>query len=330
MSSLSIFNDFQVISMDGANLHEPLLLKYGSGLNSKFFNFNNSSKFKFYNSINLKPKLSSDLYNLDENLWNSVILSKLSDFCFENYKLIIFRDKVIEIVDKSFDNLIFENFILSLKEYEDSEILTSYFNSFGILNLLFRKDKAIVVASLNFDNGWYSVHSGIIFNDTYILFPKANIETSSFNEFMILFKINDEIETACAMSCQDIESLGFDLDENLSLREVFDILKDMRCSISLDEEKFASSIAGMSTKNSEIIVSFMNSFGSTFKSLKKLSYLRKIFRTGKLSSGMILNIITEEIGSESLNISGYTLANVSKICSTEEFDKKVIEEETRK
>lgn len=336
MSFLGVFNEFQTISCEDMNIYEPFLLRGDKGINTKYYNMNNSSKQYLYNSIGIKSKLSNDLYNLDVPIWKSIIDSKYceSDFDFSNYKAIILRGEIIEFINEENSEDLFEDlfntFILSLKKYEDSGVLVSYFNEFKTMNLIFKKDKAIVIASLDFNNGWYSVHSGLYHDMTYILFPNAEIETNSFNEFIKLFKIDELMNIALAMSVQDVESLGFNFNTSLSLREVFDIIKNIRCLITLDEDNYVASISGMSTENSNIIVEFLNSFGSTFKSLKKLSFLRKVFRTGKLSSGLILKIISEEIGSEALNINGYTLANISKICSTEEFDKKIIEEETRR
>jgi len=333
MSHLSIFNEFNTISTKDMSISEPYLIKTGTGVNSTYFKMNGSTKYNVYSMIGLKPKLSGDLYNLDSAIWSSIIDSKINDseFDFADYKAIIFRGSIVDIVEKSsYDESIFDKFVLSLKKFSDSKILTCFFNSFDTMNLVFKKDKALVIASMNFNTGWYSVHSGICLDTTYILFPNAEIETSSFIEFMIMFNIDEFIDSATAMSIQDIETLGFDLDVNLSLREVLDILKDTRCSISLDEENYVASISGMSTDNSKIIVDFLNSFGSTYKSLKKLSFLRKVFKTGKISPRIIMKILSEEIGSEALNIHGYTLAKVSRICSTEEFDKKIIEEEIRK
>lgn len=335
MSALSIFNEIQTTSCKDMIIHEPFLIREGSGVSTKYYGINNPAKKYLYNSIGIKSKLSNDLHNLDESIWRSIIDTKYneSEFSFDDQGAVILRGDIIEFLSSdSYDNFltIFNKFILSLKSYEDSGILTSYFNEFKVVNLVFRKEEAVVIASLDFNNGWYSVHSGIFDEETFILFPNPEIETSSFNEFIILFNIEDTITSMKLLSDFHADKLGLDLEENLSLREIFDILKSLRCQISLDEEKFVSSIPGMSTDNSNIIVSFLNSFGSTFKSLKRLSYLRKTFRTGKISSGEMLRILSQEIGSESLNINGYLLANVSKMCSTEEFDRKVIKEEINK
>lgn len=332
MSSLSILNEVEVASMGGMSIHEPALLKSGTGVESKYYDLNWYSKSVIYKELGIKSKLSADLFNLDEGIWSSVIQSKYneSELDFNDKKAIILRGSIIEVIsNEAFDTSLLETFLAKVR----NNVTESFINSFETLILIFKKDKALMIASLNLKGSWYSLHSGVINDDTYILFPKADIESSSFVEFMYQFNnsYEDFMNNTVNISNQDIKYLGFDLDENLSLREMYDIVfKNMRCAITLDEEGFIASISGMSTENSNILVNFFNSFGLTFKSLKKLSYLRKTFRTSKISSGIMLKIITQEIGSEALNVSGYTIANVCNICSTEEFDKKVIDEELRK
>lgn len=327
MSGIEILTEIDIHSMNEMALIEPSLLREGNGAVSKYYGLNRFSKSFIYSTIDIKSKLSSDLFNLDEAIWKTVIDSKISDSeeDFTDNYAVVFRGNIVDIVsDESDVNDIINNFIELSKESSKS-----YFNSFGILNIVFEYSKSVIIASINFNSGWCSLHSGVINNGTYVIFSVPEIEANGIVLFMksVLDSFEEISNNLDEISNNDIKSLGFNFDEFLSLREVFDIMKAICCSVSLDEDKYAADIAGMSTNNSKIIVDFINSFGSTYKSLKKLSYLRKIFRTGSITSGMMMKILTDELQSEALNIDGYTFARISNICSTEEFDKKVVEEE---
>lgn len=327
MNNFNVLQSISIKDMSDLNLCEPFLFNDSKSL-SKYYKLTNFSKREFYYSLDLKPRFVKELYSIDQGVFNTLIKSRINDLHFskDEKKCVILNGDIVEIYDKSsnFDESCIYKFINLIED----KIIKSSFNRFGILNIVIKFNSEIKFMSMDLCNGYYSLHSGVMNNDCLVLFPREEFSSSSFSEFIIsmIYTLEEEDSSEDALINMQYCDI-INLNANLSLREVYDVIKSLKCTINKDEEGFISSISGLSTKNSLTVSNFINSFGMPYKTVKKVSFLRKALKSGNLTSKELLKILFEEIESESLNLSAHTFARICDICATNEFDREAIKQE---
>lgn len=341
MSGTSIFNELKLISFEGMKLVEPALIQQGEGISAKFYKLNKYSEDYIYTGLEFKSKQSKELFKIDPSIWRTIISQKIEEqyrksedpdsctFSLDSCKGILFRDTIIDVYRNDiFNGEKLEKFISDIIKFESNKELTATFNEFGNLNMVYKRGKGAVVVTLDFNKGKHKAYSGMnVDQETILLSQRPILESKSLSEFIILFMPEEQLSDSETISEHDSKD-SYKLDVPLSLREIFDVIKATKCKVEIDEEGYAASFSGFTTKNSGKLVDFLMSFHCPYKTLKTLPLLRKSFKTWKITSGEMLKILTEELKSESLNVTADLIANISKTCDNNEFDKTVIEEET--
>jgi hypothetical protein len=106
----------------------------------------------------------------------------------------------------------------------------------------------------------------------------------------------------------------------LSLREVLEVLKIVGVEVEANDEGAVASISGLN--DADKVVSFLQSFGIPFKSIKKLSNLRKSLKHNNLSLDSLLTSLSNDlIDFDRTNVIPSAVAYLMRIYSSREDDK---------
>ena len=188
-----------------------------------------------------------------------------------------------------------------------------------------------VLVDMDISNGYYTMYSGVIYNERIITIIKPIMETWTFEEFMSIVDIENEVSMSARMAenVRDLYDPSIADNMVMSVREVLDVIKQSRCDVMLDDDGFVSSIDGMSRESSTVITRFINSFKLPYKSLKKLRYLRKSLRYDSVTIDGMLEILSHEYF-EHNGVNANMISGLLKIYDSMESDRNVLQAEIRK
>lgn len=113
----------------------------------------------------------------------------------------------------------------------------------------------------------------------------------------------------------------------LSLREVLDIIKIAKLDISLDDNGMVYGIVGID--KTDELKEFLNSFDMPYKSLRKLTYLRKSLKYKDLTIDGMLNILTSEYMSPYNSVNAYLISYLMRIYYSQDSDRNIAETELK-
>lgn len=324
------------VKLKKAELIEPSVIKYVDGTTYGYLTLNKEASKYIYSRLGMSPSVSRKIYNLDNDIWRDLIKMRFDSsetdiHDLSNYNYIINGSSIVAMTEMDLSQQMdkFDNFC--------EDISASYYvNDVGVLQLSTLTDiddnfKSAVFVDMDILNGYYAMYSGVIYNDRIITIIKPIMETWTFEEFMSIVDIENEVSMSARMSenIKDLYDPGIADNMVMSVREVLEIIKRSKCDVTLDDDGFVSSIDGMSRESSIIITRFINSFKLPYKSLKKLGYLRKSLRYDSVTIDGMLEILSHEYF-QSNGVNASMISELLKIYDSMESDRNVLQAEIRK
>lgn len=312
--------------------NEPMSIRYTNDDGKSEIRLMNKEASSFiYNKLMIGAQLSKNLYGVNKDIWRSLINFRSDEKSFDitSFKYIVYGGVIISVCEDDVDpnyilneaaNVIFNNYKF---EYN--------INNYGVIRGIIsdgsigeRNEMPALFVTMNMNSGAYFVHEGYKSESgDYIIYPRPSIESYNFCDFMSQLSGIEVIFDGCQRVVTEDKSYPC-VDEKLSVREVMDIFKSTKADVGLDENGFSSYIDGINAKDSDMLVSFFNSFKMPFKSLKKMKYIKKYFKYDHLTVGDMLGFLSRELMNTRLNITpsllGYFVANVMN----DDLDKKLV------
>lgn len=324
---------FEVVKFEEQKMLEPMVFELkNKGEDPKFVTINKDIAREISRNLKISLQVSKKLYDISPSIWRDIVEMRskssdpeIPDFNLNDYNIVMYNSFAISITrDSSLDKRI--DVIEALINSFNSEVLV---NEAGILQILLRDEDsdAIIMIDIDLINGLYSVFSGVMVNNLPIISSKPVIFESEFDKFLysgIDYEVKMAIKTAASMKNDYSEDVAKKI--HLSCREVLNILSTSKTKVLIsDSDGSVARILGF--EDPTMIIEFLNSFGMTFKSLKKLSPLRKSLRCNDITLDDMFKFLTEEYFSTHNNVNASVISHLLDIYYTRESDIDVASEE---
>lgn len=341
----------------GVRFTEPSMLsaKLNQGdVENTFLELFGESKKYIYGNLKLQQSLSNQVYKISDKAWNEIIAAKMVDENDEptlelnkdELKYIITGDNNLVTITEAaniennwnkFEKDITENFAnkekIKVEDIYNEEIMLQRF--------LISKEiegkpySALNIIELDFKWGYFIVYSGIKYNNdgVIVLMEKPSLIKQKLGEFLEALDLESEINLSEKMSpliAQDFE-LSERLTSKISVRELLDIMKFAGMKVDFETDKGsegkALKVIGIEESDSNKICETLNSFKIPFKSLSRMSYLKKSFKQDNLSFMEVLEMLSKYVYSMNLNVNGRLLTVVAQALLSKDYDQAVIKTE---
>lgn len=156
-----------------------------------------------------------------------------------------------------------------------------------------------------------------------------SFKESTFSSFTTL-DVKSELDYLSKMVNLSVTTINNILgnDKLISAREILDLLKLISADVVLDDEGFVAYISNVIDRNSNDICKALNSFNIPYKSLKKLSPLRKCLKSDGISALDMMYMLTEEVlYSDNIDADGEALEYLQSLILGRSLDSMVVEDE---
>lgn len=345
-----------IIKPTGIKFSEPSMLsaklKPEDTENSYLELFGEARKY-IYGNLKLSQSLSNQVWNISEKAWTEIISAKLVD---ENDEptlelnkedlsyAIIGDNKLVSITESPTISSNWNKFSKIIEDLKTNCLINveDVFNEDDILQKIIitkeLEDKpylSLNIIELDFKWGYFVVYSGIKYKEDgiIVLSKKPSLIKQRLGEFLEALDLDNEISLSEKMSL--LVAKDFETSEKLiskvSVRELLDILKFARVKIDFETDKGTEGkvlkAVGLQDEDNERICEMLNSFKIPFKSLTKLSNLKKSFKQEDLNFYEILKILSRYVSNTVLNVNGRLLTVVAQALLSKDYDQAVIKTE---
>lgn len=302
---------------------------------NKYFSLFREAYKRIHWMLGFSYQMSRKIFNISEEIWEELVeLTSLSanegeGFDINNYYGVFYKDFIVAIVEDNIQEDI-NNFFKFIDSISESSIVTSNNIKLKAIIPAISEESSneeftpVMVIEMDYFTGYYCCFSGTYDGERILLNKKPILETSDIEEFV---QYNFEYELKL------LSSLGKSLDSynrNLnhipaSMREVLDILDIIEADIRTNDEGMVVSISGI--ENSSFFMNFFNQFNIPFKSLKKMSWLRKSLKRDSLSVDDLVKASTNSFMKD-VSVPIRVLTYVSNM-NYSGADSIIVEEETK-
>jgi hypothetical protein len=237
------------------------------------------------------------LFDTDPKLWENLMQTRL----YENHNvkglskyryMTIHNSLIFAMFEPDVDDIT-ENFDAFDGAFANSLVTI---NKGGVIQIVsympMETGKAVLLVDLDTIHGTYVAYNGIEVDDYLVTLTNPVIDSERFFEFMTTFDpVNEKL--MAIKFYPNIKRLFEDeslADVKISVREVVDLLKKAKCTLTFDKQK---NLATTSLVGSEKLVAFINSFKMPYKSLVKLETLRKSLTYGEFTILEMLEVLSK-------------------------------------
>lgn len=307
-----------------------------------------------YGNLKLSQSLSNQVYKISDKAWVEIISALMVDendeptlelnkdglkygIAGENNLVTITEAAAVETNWNKFKDDIINNFankdkIHTNDIFVEDELLQKFIITKEIEN---KPYSALNIIELDFKSSYFKIYSGIKYNENgvIVLQEKPSLMKQKIGEFLEALDLEAEINLAEKMSlliAQDFEN-SERLTSKISVRELLDILKIAKMKIEYETDKNTEGkvlqIVGIEEEDSNKICDTINSFKIPFKSLSRMSYLKKSFKQDNLNFMEVLEMLSKYIYSTVLNVNGRLLTIVAQALLSKDYDQAVIKSE---
>lgn len=288
---------------------EPDVIKVVSDDLTDLRQLSKAGSRRLYKQIGISPNLSKQIYDISSDIWEAIINMKCEEpndkrdipgrFDLNNFKLISINgtNRVVDIsclestesrIDEFHKFLDDNNARVSLSDEDYCKIYVGPDEIGNDDN----DGKPVVMIDMDFRNSRYEMYTGIVNNGRFILTEKPVLTSDSLSSFLE-YTLQREVVAAAKVAPSMHNMYPNEDDTKLSARETIDILSKAGMTFSIDEEDGSlTGITGLGYGGEDEIMTSLNSYGIPFKSLKKLSFLRKSLKHDSISIDDILNIFS--------------------------------------
>lgn len=333
---------FNVKKFDEVSLIDPVSFKVrNKGENEKYVSLNKEIQREIYRNLGFSSQVSKRIYDISVDVWKDVVSLRSQNtkdgtpLEIEKYSFVSFGTDEDEIFVSITHSKGIESSIKKFEKMISDYECTYFVNRNGVLQVVIpiRIDDEDITPVLALDidliNGLYRGYNGVVKQDgNIILSSKPSIQEATFDDFL-----SSGFEYELKMSAKLAKSIcsNYNRDEaskiHLSVKEVIDVLAKSKIDIITDPAGNIESIIG--TSYADKFRNFFNSFNMPFKSLKKLSLLRKSLKQNSLTLSDMVDIVSEEFFSDTNNCNGLVVSDLLKIYYSMEADSNVISEELK-
>lgn len=352
MIKLNFYSDLYDIS-----LCEPKMIKAKvnpTDLEYHYFTLNRETYLNLYKLIGVKFNESKVLFNTNETYWNDYISKNMetNKFKFEDYSFIIAGDELmvsmfnkminVDELKRSYNKLTTDLSEISENLIEQTFDLDTYVEKIIINSSKCDDFDNVVMIENDYLNSQYSIISGIKINK--MIWPHSSKSLSEKNILQFLIKVNleDEVNLSTKFGGAIYKDYKFDgkflHDINLSLNELFTLLRHINAKIEIDKDKhsddfgLATELVGLPEGNliADKILDSINSFDIPVGPLMRLQTLKKSFKDSRISFEDIMWLLTMEYLNIRLNIRIDTLISIKTLLTKHSNDATIIRDEFNK
>ena len=352
MIKLNFYSDLYDIS-----LCEPKMIKAKvnpTDLEYHYFTLNRETYLNLYKLIGVKFNESKVLFNANETYWNDYISKNMetNKFKFEDYSFIIAGDELmvsmfnkminVDELKRSYNKLTTDLSEISENLIEQTFDLDTYVEKIIINSSKCDDFDNVVMIENDYLNSQYSIISGIKINK--MIWPHSSKSLSEKNILQFLIKVNleDEVNLSTKFGGAIYKDYKFDgkflHDINLSLNELFTLLRHINAKIEIDKDKhsddfgLATELVGLPEGNliADKILDSINSFDIPVGPLMRLQTLKKSFKDSRISFEDIMWLLTMEYLNIRLNIRIDTLISIKTLLTKHSNDATIIRDEFNK
>lgn len=352
MIKLNFYSDLYDIS-----LCEPKMIKAKvnpTDLEYHYFTLNRETYLNLYKLIGVKFNESKVLFNANETYWNDYISKNMetNKFKFEDYSFIIAGEELmvsmfnkminVDELKRSYNKLTADLSEISENLIEQTFDLDTYVEKIIINSSKCDDFDNVVMIENDYLNSQYSIISGIKINK--MIWPHSSKSLSEKNILQFLIKVNleDEVNLSTKFGGAIYKDYKFDgkflHDINLSLNELFTLLRHINAKIEIDKDKhsddfgLATELVGLPEGNliADKILDSINSFDIPVGPLMRLQTLKKSFKDSRISFEDIMWLLTMEYLNIRLNIRIDTLISIKTLLTKHSNDATIIRDEFNK
>lgn len=352
MIKLNFYSDLYDIS-----LCEPKMIKAKvnpTDLEYHYFTLNRETYLNLYKLIGVKFNESKVLFNANETYWNDYISKNMetNKFKFEDYSFIIAGEELmvsmfnkminVDELKRSYNKLTTDLSEISENLIEQTFDLDAYVEKIIINSSKCDDFDNVVMIENDYLNSQYSIISGIKINK--MIWPHSSKSLSENNILQFLIKVNleDEVNLSTKFGGAIYKDYKFDgkflHDINLSLNELFTLLRHINAKIEIDKDKhsddfgLATELVGLPEGNliADKILDSINSFDIPVGPLMRLQTLKKSFKDSRISFEDIMWLLTMEYLNIRLNIRIDTLISIKTLLTKHSNDATIIRDEFNK
>lgn len=332
-----ILRNVKVTTLTNSKITEPSIIIEGSEntLGGKIYTMNKSFIKSLYSKLGLSKQLSNNVFKLDKDLWKKVIDIKYSEvdkdiFDLTNLRCLEYNGMLVDnITDfKNIEDSEYYNNVVDLinimDKFDVHEEITSNVSNTTRIYLKNEDSNVLFIVEMNL-SGQYSLYKGFKRNSMIYIYNNPIIYSTSLMSFLSSITKDDFLESEYSIPVIVPE---LNIDTQLSVRELLDFIKYIKADVDIDEDTgLISSISGLNSKDSDLIVNSLNTFMIPFKSLRKMKFIKKSLKLTVVTFRDILEIICRNYHDPNLDISSDTIAYICQSCSSDECDSLCIKTE---
>lgn len=349
MVKLNFYNELYDVS-----LCEPKMIKAKINQADQeyhYFTLNRESYINLYKLIGVKYNESKTIFNVSEGYWNEFISKnmELNKFNFnecsfitagEDLMVSIFNKVLnIEELKKSYNKLISDLSKVPEDLIKQTFDLDTYLEKIVITTNKSNEYNTVVIIENDYLNSSYSVISGLYVDKMIWPHSAKSLSERSSLEYLMKINLEDEMNLSVKFGEAIYKDYKFDgkflPDINLSLNELFTLLKHINVKVEIDKDKrsddfgLATELSGLPEGNlvADEILDSINNFDIPVGPLMRLQALKKSFKDSKISFQKIMWMLTMEYTNIAVNIRIDTLTSIKTLLTKHSNDATIIRNE---
>ena len=293
---------------------------------------------KIYSNLDVSKSANSKLFKTDPLLWRQFINKVQSDnvekFSISNQKYLIMQENAFSIAQEETKSRLI-SLIDSLENYECriiggslSHIIHVYCKDCVYETESFKMyPHAIIKIDTVHGIFKYDMSYEVKTNKTsYIIGLEMNKRKSDLAT-LLSCSLENEFLFASKMAQRNSEYIELVLNHSgkISVRELISIVKNLGAKFSVDSDGEILDIPQL--YDSSKVVKMLQSFNIPFKSLNKMSYLRKSLKKNSLNSIDLLEIISENLMNPYVIDPGKTVSEFCSSIQSYNLDEDIVKDE---
>lgn len=343
------YPSLKIMNLKNPRLIEPEMIdtdeatKKSEGFETTQVGMWNSGARALYRGIGISKQFSNKLFDISSDIWEAVVDMKSAEPKGDPKKPFVLADKVfvgdsgtlVDIIDEEravevdFPALLekFNNYMATSENVSSIRHICEGYNIvIADENKTDEEGMPVVTIDYNIIDGVYRVYSGAYKDGRLIITSKPVFEDIDLVKFLS-FDLKYEFETSEKLYESSLAMYEPDYTP-LSVREVLDVLNLVACDIQIDKEDggYVANINGLLDEGR--VTKFLNGFGYPFKTLKKMSYLRKSFKCDGLTTDDLLKILTRTYF-EGETVNSRAISRLLQISYSNTADRTVIKDELK-
>lgn len=333
-------NDLKEINTTGldVSLVEPEIIKFQEDVKL----IGGELYRKIYSNLGISRSVNNKVFNTDTEIWRAFIRKvqgdKLEDFSISNqtYLYLDNKDIAISIVSEGTKSRIL-SFIDSMKKY-DCKIIggeSSHIIHISYNDCVYSKDYLsmfpYIIVKIDHVNGIFKydvLYKIVDHSDNSIVI--VGIEKNQRKSDLLTLlscTIDNEIQFLSKMAERSFGYVKYVMNntEKISVRELTDTIKRLGCKFILKEDGNLERVSEL--VDSSGVVNMINSFNTPFKSLNKMSLLRKSLKRDSMTSVDLLKIISANRTLPCFSDPGLVISNFCNSIGNRVLDGDVVRDE---